>query len=119
MSFWEAVKRIRARDDRFKTDVYPFLMESLEYTLRKIGKRRHVSAGELLDGLCGYAKDRYGLLAHDILRSWGILGAFDIGLAVFHLVEAGVLSRQEGDRLEDFDVDYDLRRKLEEEYFAD
>lgn len=117
MNFWEAVKKIRARDDRFKPELYAFIMEALEYTLGKIGRRRHVSSIELLDGMCEYARQRYGLLARDVISSWGGKSGFDIGLAVFQLVEAGVLHKQETDRLEDFDVEYDLRARLEDDYF--
>jgi len=117
IDFWEAIRRIRAKDNRFEPEAYPFVMEALEYTLDSIGERRHVSAGELIDGFCRYSKDRFGLLAADVLQNWSIRSAFDVGLVVFQLVEAGVLARQESDQLEDFDLDVDLRRALEEQYF--
>ena len=117
INFWEAIRRIRAKDGRFEPDAYPFVMEALEFTLGRIGERRHVSADELLDGFCLYGRERLGLLAADVLESWGVKGSFDIGLAVFQLVEAGILAKRDSDRLEDFDVDYDLRRALEEKYF--
>ncbi len=115
--FWNAVKRIRAKDDQFNPDVYPFMMQALEHTLQRIGERRHISAKEFLEGLCVYSRERFGLLAHEVLTKWGINTAFHVGLAVFHLVEAGVLSKRESDRLEDFDMDIDLRRALGEKYF--
>ncbi|MDH3217586.1 MAG: hypothetical protein OEN01_15140 [Candidatus Krumholzibacteria bacterium] len=118
IEFWEAVKKIRAKDNRFKPEAYPFVMESLEYTIQRVGERRHVTALELLDGLCLYSKQRFGLLAPDVLENWGIQDAFDVGLAVFHLVEAGVLARQDSDQLEDFQVNYDLWEMLGDEYFA-
>lgn len=115
--FWETVRQIRAKDGRFQPEAYRFVMESLEYTIQRIGERRHVSARELLDGLCLYTRERFGLLATEVLESWGIRSSFDVGLAVFHLVEAGVLAKQESDSLDDFDESFDLQKTLEQEYF--
>jgi uncharacterized repeat protein (TIGR04138 family) len=117
IDFWDAVRQIRAKDSRFEPETYPFVMECLEYTMRRVGKRRHVSARELLDGFCLHSRERFGLLAGEVLRSWGIQNAFDVGLAVFHLVETGILAKRDSDRLEDFDLDYDLWETLEEKYF--
>ena len=117
IDFWEAIRRIQAKDGRFSSDTYPFVMEALEHTLDRIGERRHVSARELMDGFCHYSRTRFGLLAVDVLGAWGIQNAFDVGLAVFQLVEAGILAKQDSDRLDDFDLDYNLRQVLEERYF--
>ena len=117
IDFWDAIKKIRAKDDRFEPETYPFVMEALEFTLQRIGERRHVSARELLDGLCLYSRERFGLLAADVLESWGIQNAFGVGLAVFQLVEAGILAKQDSDHLDDFDLDYNLRGSLERKYF--
>ncbi|MFQ5511387.1 MAG: Minf_1886 family protein [Candidatus Krumholzibacteriia bacterium] len=114
--FWEAIERIRAADDRLKPAAYPFMMETLDFTMRTLGERRHVTARELLDGLCGYARHRFGLLAGTVLENWGISSGRDVGRAVFQLVNAQILSRRESDRLEDFDIDYDLTTRLEDKY---
>jgi uncharacterized repeat protein (TIGR04138 family) len=118
IDLWEAVRNIRAKDDRFEPETYPFVLEALEYTLNRVGERRHLSARELLDGLHLYARDRFGFLAADVLEHWGVQCAFDVGLAVFQLVEAGVLAKQDSDHLEDFDLDYDLRQVIEDKYFV-
>jgi len=115
--FWEAVKQIRAQDGRFKPDAYAFVMQSLDHTLRGLAEPRHVTAEELLHGLCDNAKERFGLLAHTVLTSWGIKTPGDIGRIVYQLVDAGVLSKQESDRYEDFDQAFDLKEILEEKYF--
>jgi uncharacterized repeat protein (TIGR04138 family) len=115
--FWDAIRRIREQDDRFSQEAYPFVMEGLEYTLHHIGERRHVSARELLDGLCLYSKERFGVLGVEVMGNWGIRNAFDIGQIVFQLVEAGILARQKSDRLEDFDIEFDLREAIEQRYF--
>lgn len=115
--FWEAVKQIREKDARFQPDAYSFVMESLDHTLGALGERRHVKAEELLGGMCDHAKRRFGLLAHTVLASWGIKTARDVGRIVYQLVDAGVLAKQESDRYEDFDEDFDLKEILEDKYF--
>jgi len=116
--FWKAVDEILERDPSYHREAYPFVMESLEYTLNSLGVRRHVSARELLDGLCSYARERYGLMASTVLSSWGIETTEDVGRIVFNLVEAGVLSKRDEDREEDFKNVYDLKKVLEENYFS-
>jgi uncharacterized repeat protein (TIGR04138 family) len=115
--FWEALGRIQSQDSRFNLQVYPFVMEALDYTIRAIDERRHVTARELLDGFCSYARERFGLLAHEVMVEWGVAKASDVGDIVYQLVDAGVLAKQDSDKPEDFRIDYDLRGSLEEEYF--
>ena len=117
VQFWEAVEEICRKDDRFKPAAYGFVMECLESTIQRLGESRHVSGTELLHGLCDHARDRFGLLAHTVLNDWGIEDARDVGRIVFYLVGAELLERRPEDRPEDFDVDVDLKRILEDEYF--
>ena len=114
--FWSAVEMIRDGDARLKPQAYRFVMETLDFTLQHIGKRRHVTASELLDGFCGYARRRFGLLSATVLESWGINSTQDVGRAVFQLVDARILSRLDSDRPEDFDVEYELATRLEAGY---
>lgn len=117
MNFWDAVYEIRRHDPRFDEDAYAFVMDSLEYTIARIGERRHISAAELLRGMCDFARSRFGLMAWTVLQRWGIVSTADIGTIVFQLVESGVLSRQESDDEADFDGVVDLQRVLEDDYF--
>ena len=115
--FWEAVGRIQERDDRLQPQLYAFVMQALDQTIQRIGERRHVSATELLDGFSLHARERFGLLAHDVIRKWGVGRASDVGRAVFQLVDAGVLAKQTSDSPGDFDVEYDFQAALEAHYF--
>jgi uncharacterized repeat protein (TIGR04138 family) len=117
IDFREAVDRIQARDARFHEDLYPFVMEALEYTYMQMGVRRHISAGELIQGLCKFAKDVFGVMAFTFLQRWGVRSTGDIGIAVFHLIDEGVLSRREKEKVEDFENVLDLQEILEEKYF--
>lgn len=115
--FWTVVARIRARDGRYAPDAYAFVMDGLDHTVSALEERRHVTAQELLEGLCGFARGRFGLLAFDVLSAWGITSGVDVGEIVFHLIDAGVLSRREEDTREDFNTPLDLKRALEDSYF--
>lgn len=119
IDFWDAVDEIRRRDGRFGPDAYAFIMDVLEYTIRGLEERRHVSAVELLDGLRRFAHERYGVMSLTLLENWGIRTTSDIGDIVFQLVDAGVLSRQDGDDRDHFDDVFDLHTVLEQDYFGD
>lgn len=118
MNFWDAVAAIRRVDGRYAEDAYAFVMDGLEFTIRAIGEKRHVSAAELLEGLCRCAKDRFGLMAWTVLESWGVCETGDVGAIVFQLIDAGVLSKTEQDERSDFDDRFDLRVVLEDQYFG-
>ena len=115
--FWEAMADIQQLPDAYEADAYVFLMHALEHTMRAIGERRHVGGGELLLHACQFAKQEYGMLAYDVLKSWGVETGEDLGYVVFHLVAAGVLSQQENDSIDDFSGVLDLRNELEDRYF--
>jgi uncharacterized repeat protein (TIGR04138 family) len=115
--FWTVVERIRAADDRYAGDAYAFVMDGLDHTVRALDERRHISAAELLEGLCGFARDRFGMLAFQVLQAWGIRSGSDVGEIVFQLVDAGILSRREEDTRADFDIPLDLKSALEDSYF--
>jgi uncharacterized repeat protein (TIGR04138 family) len=117
--FWSVVERIRSEDGRYARDAYAFVMDGLEHTVRSLEERRHVSARELMEGLCHLARDRFGMLAFTVLGKWGISTGRDVGEIVFQLVEAGVLSKREEDARADFDGALDLRHALEDRYFDD
>ncbi len=111
--FWAAVERIREIDGRYARDAYAFVMDSLDFTMRMAGERRHVSAAELVRGVCANAKQRFGLFAYTVLTKWGLQSGDDVGEIVFQLIDAGILSRQESDQRADFDGVVDFREALE------
>jgi len=48
---------------------------------------RHISGKELLAGFVLLARERWGLLADQVLSSWGVRGSEDVGEIVFLMVE--------------------------------
>lgn len=117
LDFWRTIREIRMKDNRFAEDAYIFVMEALEFTVSSLEERRHVSGRELLDGIVGFSRLQFGMLAFSVLESWGIRATDDFGAIVFHLVEAGILARQESDSLDDFDDVFDLESELAKNYF--
>ena len=113
----EAIRRIRAKDNRYDGNLYGFVLLALEYTCSGLGEHRHVSAKELVEGMCGYAKEVYGLMAYTFLSRWGIHSTRDLGTAVFHLIDEGVLFKRDRESVDDFDDILDLQKTLEDNYF--
>lgn len=100
--FNEAIKAIRKKDDRFDSDAYVFLRDSLDYTVKKLRgdeseEHRHVCGPELLEGLRDYALEEYGPLAATVLENWGITRCEDIGDMVFQLIEVGAFGQSDED----------------------
>jgi uncharacterized repeat protein (TIGR04138 family) len=111
--FWAAVERIRAGDGRYARDAYAFVMDSLDFTMRVAGERRHVSGAELVRGVCANAKQHFGLFAYTVLSKWGLRRGDDVGEIVFQLIDAGILSKLDSDTRADFDGVVDFREALE------
>lgn len=112
--FTDRVNRlIIASDPRYKPDAYAFVMAALGYTQRKIGKRRHVSGKELLDGIREYAIDEFGVMARTVFEHWGVRSTEDFGNIVFNMVDAGLMSKTEDDSIDDFKDGYDFKDAFE------
>ncbi|HEY1765364.1 MAG TPA: Minf_1886 family protein, partial [Opitutaceae bacterium] len=74
----------------------------------RMGKSRHVSGSELLDGLRVYALEQYGPLTKTVLNAWGVNKCLDFGDIVFNLIEYNAFSKTDDDRREDFADLYDF-----------
>ncbi len=55
-------------------------------------------------------------MARQVLSHWGIQCTEDIGRIVFLLIDAGLLMRQESDRIEDFEAVYDFAEAFDAGY---
>ncbi|MFN0205259.1 MAG: Minf_1886 family protein [Planctomycetota bacterium] len=110
-----AIRELCTKDPRYGAGAYFFLLEALEFTMRMLkrdsneGAARHVGGRELLEGIRQYAILQFGPLAPIVFESYGIRRTEDFGALVFRLVEAGHLSRQEGDSVDDFADGYDFK----------
>lgn len=105
----ESLTPILAKDRRFAVAAYLFMYESLDYTVKRIGARRHVSGRELLEGIRNLALDQFGPLAVAVFERWGVRSCEDFGAIVFNLVNAGLMGKTETDTIDDFRNGYDFR----------
>lgn len=93
-----------------------FVREGLNYTVNTIHENpealyeldRHVSGQQLCLGLREFAIQQYGLLAPSVLSHWHITRTDDFGKIVFAMIDAGVMSKNEDDSLEDFRAVFDF-----------
>jgi uncharacterized repeat protein (TIGR04138 family) len=107
------LERITQADPRYKLEAYLFVMNALEYTLAKLGRRGHVGGRELLEGVKDLARERFGPTARMVFEHWGVAKTDDVGEIVFNLVEAKVLGKTEQDSREDFRDVYDFAEVFE------
>jgi len=124
------IAAIREHDPRYAYEAYLFMLEALNFTQQaataandanagSTGDRngpKHVSGRQLLDGVRGYAREEFGLMAATVLRLWGVRATMDVGEIVFNLIEAGLLSKTDSDSREDFRDVFDLGQSLGEDY---
>ncbi|MBL8694592.1 MAG: hypothetical protein JNJ88_10900 [Planctomycetes bacterium] len=116
------IRALAASDARFSDGAYHFVFEALDFTIRWLGRdraegtERHVGGKELLEGIRRYAMREFGPLSRVVFESWGIHRTRDFGEIVFRLVDAGLLSRQDSDSIEDFDGGFDFVAAFERGY---
>lgn len=112
----EKIQEIRLKDPRYALRAYDFTRQAVTYASQVVlAHGAHVSGPELLEAIRLFLLDRYGLLAGEVLREWGVTKTQDFGEIVFHLVEAELLSKTEEDRLEDFRDVYSFEEAFDPE----
>ena len=108
--------RLRQRYPCYHETAYLFILSALHFTIERVGEARHISGRELAEGCRDLAIERWGLMARSVLEYWGIRSTRDLGEIVFALVECGVLVKQEGDTLHDFELVFDFQEAFERSY---
>lgn len=111
-SFEDRLKAVVEKDGRFPLAAYRFMYEGLDYTVKNIGCKRHVTGRELAEGLRNLAIEQFGGLALMVFHGWNIRKTADFGAMVFNLVETGLMSRSDSDSIEDFADVYDFGRSF-------
>ena len=113
-SFEETIEQIVAGDPRYHRDAYFFVRLALDHTHRMMGRlpekreTRHVTGGELLDGIRDCALRQFGPMALMVLEEWGVRRCENFGEIVFNMVEAKLLASTEQDSRDDFKGGYDF-----------
>ncbi len=112
----EMLEQLTERDARFDTRAYLHVLAALQEVMDGLDRPRHISARELTIEVGRLAMERYGLLSRTVLEHWGIHATEDVGTIVFALVDAGILVKQDEDRVEDFADVFDFEEKFESGY---
>jgi uncharacterized repeat protein (TIGR04138 family) len=110
------MERLRRRYPMYHETAYLFILAALHYTIERLGEARHISGCELAAGCRDLAIERYGPMARSVLEYWGLRGTRDFGEIVFALVELGILVKQDGDSLDDFDGVFGFAEAFERDY---
>lgn len=113
MEFDTALAPLLERDTRYSRGAYHFVREALSHAqseLRRTGElaSRHVSSGELLEGIRSYALEQFGPMVCTVFEDWGIRSCDDFGEVVFNMIECQILSKTDADSREDFRRGYDF-----------
>lgn len=124
VSLEQAVEQILAKDPRYARDAYIFLREALDHTQKSFSKParegrggneskhenltpiRHVTGGQLLEGIRVYALEQFGPMVPTVFEEWGLRNCADFGEIVFNMVEIGLLAKTENDTRDDFKGGY-------------
>jgi uncharacterized repeat protein (TIGR04138 family) len=110
------LERLIAADPRYRMESYVFVINALEFTMARLGRRGHVTGAELLNGVREFAQDRFGLMTKTVFEYWGINKTEDFGEIVFNMVNAGILGKNEHDSKEDFKDVYDFDEVFNKRY---
>lgn len=103
--FDKKIRELLKTDSRYAPDAYGFVSNAVTFTVSRLPEHRHVNAKELILGLREYAENQFGVLAPEVLESWGISTASDIGNLVYNLISVSILSASPGDQRSDFEID--------------
>jgi len=112
------------RDPRYAYEAYEFIDRALQHTQKALGRERspdsapgdpklHVSGRELLHGARELALSEFGLMARTVFAMWGIHQTVDFGNIVFNLIDAGLMSKNDDDTVDDFRDVYDFEQALD------
>lgn len=104
-----ALLKVIDRDKRYDPESYSLVMSALDFTTRKLSRRGHVSADELLEGIKEYTIEQFGPMSRIVLEHWGIKSTNDFGEIVFNMIDVGMLGKTESDSKEDFDNRFDFK----------
>ena len=110
------MERLRRRYPMYHETAYLFILAALHFTIERLGEARHITGREMATGCRDLALERYGPMARSVLDYWGIRSTRDFGEIVFALVELGILVKQDGDSLDDFEGIFCFAEAFEQNY---
>lgn len=114
--FLEKVRGVAREVGRYDLQAYLFVFQALEFTLRRLDKRRHVAGHELLEGIRDFAVLNFGAMGKMVFNRWGVKESMDFGRIVFSLVSANLMSKTDTDSISDFEGGFDFEKTFGEDY---
>jgi uncharacterized repeat protein (TIGR04138 family) len=132
-----SLRALCRKDPRFRLEGYLFVLDALDLAQR----RRAAAAGlppaateeppatgavppwnvggrDLLDAVLDLGLERWGLLAREVLLSFGLDRTDDVGAAVFNMVEGGILLRTSSDSPADYEDAFPMADAFEARFLA-
>jgi uncharacterized repeat protein (TIGR04138 family) len=104
-----ALLKVLNKDKRYELESYSFVMSSLDFTIKRLKRKGHVTGQELLEGIKDYALEQFGPMTRSVLEYWGIKTTDDFGEIVFNMIDAGILGKTERDTREEFKDRFDFK----------
>jgi uncharacterized repeat protein (TIGR04138 family) len=114
---------------QFDPHAYVFVQEALKTAQELVGRQitsdrmdddsHHISGQELLEGVRVLGLRRYGLLAPDVFRHWGLNTTDDFGRVVFEMIERGQMRKSDRDQLSDFHNLFTIDESFAHDYQID
>ena len=101
-----ATAELRLSYPNYTVESYQFISDAVAYTVGKLEAHRHVSAAELLEGIREYAFSEYGVVAPQVLNTFGLRHARNVGEVVYLLISVNLLSASPDDSPEDFNIKF-------------
>lgn len=101
-----ATQELRLSYPNYSSESYQFVSDAVSYTIGKLSAHRHISAYELLEGIREFAFLEYGAVAPQVLCSYGLCCARNVGEVVYLLISVKLLSDSPEDSPEDFNLDF-------------
>lgn len=101
------------KDKRYELEAYSFIMSSLDYTMKQLKRKGHVTGQELSEGIKDYALQQFGPMARSVLEKWGIKNTSDFGEIVYNMINAGLLGKTETDSKNDFHERFDFKEAFD------
>ena len=102
IGFAEAVDRIVAEDPRYHRDVYSFVRDALDFTVKQQKKNkeaqgitRHVTPRQLLDGIRMFALKEFGPMVPTVFGYWNLRSCEDLGYIVFNMIRKEILGKND------------------------
>lgn len=120
MTSFKKLLPVVRRDPRYAYEAYVFVFQAIDHTLKMLGRdlpdettdahdpRFHLTGRQLVEGLCDFARQEFGLMAPAVFRLWGVRRTDDFGEIVFNLIDADLMSRTAEDSRVDFHALFDL-----------